>query len=109
VPRETEPKGVDLAGLRIGEWERGSRFDVRVQPSAHRKAILGVHDGALKVTVTAPPERGRANAEVEELLAAALGLARGRVSIASGHGSRRKTVHVSGVSPADLMSRLRAI
>jgi len=52
--------------------------------------------------VTSPPVDGAANAAVIELVARALGVARGAVSIAAGAASRRKTVLVRGVGVAAL-------
>lgn len=60
----------------------------------------------LKVRVSAPPERGKANAAVEELLAAALGLPRERVKIVAGASSPRKIVEIDGLSEAEVRARL---
>jgi uncharacterized protein (TIGR00251 family) len=65
-----------------------------VKPGARKRGILGVHDGALKVTVTAAPERGEANEDVIALLAEALDLPRDAVGILSGAASRSKTIVV---------------
>lgn len=75
--------------------------------------ILGVAeeaDGArvLKVAVSAPPEDGKANAALIELLARALKVPRGAVSIAAGAASRRKLVDIAG-DPDALRPRLRAL
>ena len=56
--------------------------------------------------VRAPAEKGRANKSVEELIARTLGLARGRVTIVSGHTSEMKVVEVSSISEADLLQLL---
>lgn len=70
---------------------------VHVQPGAARAGVAGWYGDALKLKVSAPPERGRANDAVARLLAAELDLRPGDVEIASGHGSRRKRVRVRGV------------
>jgi len=70
-------------------------FDVLVQPRASRAKIGPVHDGRLKIAVTAPPVDGEANAAVIELLAKQLGIARSAVSVIAGETSRRKTVRVA--------------
>jgi uncharacterized protein YggU (UPF0235/DUF167 family) len=67
---------------------------VRVKPGARSTAIEGCLAGALKVAVSAPPDRGRANEAVVTLLAAALGLPRASVTIVSGTTSRTKVVAV---------------
>lgn len=60
----------------------------------------------LKLRVSAPPERGKANAAVEALLAEALGLSRENVRIVAGHGSARKIVEIAGLSETDVRARL---
>jgi len=79
-------------------------FEVQVQPRARRPCLLGVHDGALKVGVAAPAERGRANEALVKILAELLGLRRAQVSIVRGEFSRRKLVRAAGVKPETLQS-----
>jgi uncharacterized protein (TIGR00251 family) len=75
-------------------------FDVLVTPRASRTRVGPLQGDRLKVAVTAPPVEGEANAAVIEALARALGVARARVVIVRGDGSRRKTVRVVGVGRA---------
>lgn len=77
-------------------------FRVRVAPRASRAAVLGVHDGAIKVSLTAPPVGGAANAALIKLLARLLGVARSRVSIERGDRSRDKMLQVQGVDVAEV-------
>lgn len=72
----------------------GTRIRLRVRPGARRTAIVGLHGGALKVSVCAAPERGRANEAVAELLAARLGIAPSAVRLIAGHGAPDKVVVV---------------
>lgn len=104
------PEGPGGESLRVERTAEGCRFQVRVHPSARKDAIVALLGGALKLAVTAPPERGKANGAVERLLAAALGIPAGRVSIASGHASRIKSVRVEGLGPDTVAEALtRAI
>ena len=73
-------------------------FSVRVAPRASRSAVLGVHDGALKVALTAPPVEGAANAALIAFLAKALGVPKRDVVIEQGEASRSKRVRVTGVT-----------
>jgi len=75
-------------------------FGVRVQPRAKRDRIVGVHDGALKVALTAPPVEGAANEALVKLIARALGVSQRDVSILHGDSSRQKTLRVDGASAA---------
>jgi uncharacterized protein (TIGR00251 family) len=84
----------------------GVEISVKVVPGASRDRIAGVLGDALKVQVAAPPERGKANAAVEALLAGKLGVPAKRVSVCAGHASPRKTVLVSGMSVEEATRRL---
>lgn len=93
-------------GSPVGRADGGSYLAVHVQPGARRNGIGGLHDGALKVSVTAPPERGKANRAVTDLVAARIGIAGSRVRVVAGSTARRKRLFVEGVEPADLASLL---
>ena len=56
----------------------------------------------LLIDVCAPPEGGRANKELISLLASALGLRKGALSICSGFKGREKVIEVSGIDSDDL-------
>lgn len=84
----------------VREQDGALVFEILVQPRASRAKIGPVHDGRLKLAVTAPPVDGEANAAVIELLAKQLGIARGAVEIVAGASGRRKTVRVRGVARA---------
>jgi uncharacterized protein (TIGR00251 family) len=77
-------------------------LEILVQPRASRARIGPMHDGRLKIAVTAPPVDGEANAAVVELLARRLGIARGDVSVVAGASSRRKTLTIANVSRQQL-------
>jgi uncharacterized protein (TIGR00251 family) len=83
------------------------RLRVRVAPRAAREAILGVHDGALKVSLTAPPVEGEANQALCALLAKRLGVAKRAVSIVQGQSARLKLVEVSGVDVGAVQALVR--
>ena len=94
-------------GLELTEVEEGTRLRLRVKPGGRRNAVVGPHGGALKVTVAAAPERGKANRAVIELLARALDLPASSIEILSGETSPDKTVLVR-LSPAEISARLAA-
>ena len=75
-------------------------IDILVQPRASRAKLGPMHDGRLKVAVTAPPVDGEANAAVVEVLAKALGVPRRQVEVIAGMSSRRKTVRIEGADAA---------
>lgn len=87
-----------MSDLTIEETDGSVIFAVRVSPRASRDAIGGVHDGALKVKLTAPPVDGAANAALIKLLSKKLGVAKGAVTIIAGDTSRTKRVRIEGVT-----------
>ena len=76
--------------------------DILVQPRASRAKIGPMHDGRIKIAVTAPPVDGEANAQVIELLARRLGIARGAIAVVAGASSRKKTLRIEGVTRQQL-------
>jgi len=73
-------------------------FEVRVAPRASRNAIAGVHEGALKVSLTAPPVEGAANEALRKLFAKALGVPKSNIEIIRGERARNKVLRIRGVS-----------
>jgi len=84
----------------------GCTLAVRVHPGARRAAIGGFHDGALKVSITAPPADGRANEALIAFVSEWLGLPRARVSVIAGASSRSKTLRITGRSAAEIQAAL---
>lgn len=78
---------------------------IKVVPGARNEGIEWLGD-LLKVKVRAPPEKGRANAAVETLLAQRLALPQSSVKIVAGFGSPLKTLEISSVPD---LSVLRAM
>jgi uncharacterized protein len=72
--------------------------EILVQPRASRAKIGPMHDGRIKIAVTAPPVDGEANAAVIELFAKRLGIARGSIEVIAGASSRRKTLRIEGIT-----------
>lgn len=77
-------------------------MSVRAQPGARKNAVVGELGGALKVAVTAPPEDGRANQAITELLREWLKLKRSQVELASGATNRNKHFLIRGLSVKEL-------
>jgi len=92
--------------IEIGQHASGVVLRVRAQPRARLARVVGEHGGALKVAVTEPPERGKANAAIAELLAGALELKRGQITLLAGDSSKEKRFLLAGVDPERLRARL---
>ena len=77
----------------------GSWIRLKVVPGASRTELAGLLGDRYRVRVAAPPEGGKANRAVIDLLAATLGTARRAIQVVQGHAAPQKTVHARGVAP----------
>jgi uncharacterized protein (TIGR00251 family) len=84
--------------VHVKETAGGLVVPLVVAPRAGRDCIRGEHGGRLKVSVTAPPEKGKANEALCRFLAAELGVSRSQVRVLAGHSSRLKEVLIERVS-----------
>jgi uncharacterized protein YggU (UPF0235/DUF167 family) len=82
--------------------DRGAVLTVRAQPGARKNAVLGERAGALRVAVSAAPERGKANDAIQVVLAEALGIRPSRVILLSGETARDKKFLIEAMTPAEL-------
>jgi uncharacterized protein (TIGR00251 family) len=88
----------------------GVRVVIRLSPRAKSDRLRGfaaTAEGgrAIKVSVTAPAQDGRANEALLQLLSQTWRLRRGDLSLAAGAGSRSKIVRVAG-DPHQLLAKL---
>jgi uncharacterized protein (TIGR00251 family) len=87
----------------------GTRVRIRVAPGAKRTAVVGRHGAGWKVRVAAPPEAGRANDALVQLLADTLAVPQSSVRLVSGHGARDKIVELAGMDTAQVEDRLTSV
>lgn len=68
---------------------------VKVTPRAAKSEVVGtMADGTLKVRIAAPPEKGKANAALCDLLARHFGVDSSVVTVISGQAASRKLVEI---------------
>jgi uncharacterized protein len=105
-----ERPAVRARGLHADQARHGqarlTRISITVSPGAVRSEVVGRHGDGWRARVAAPPERGRANEALVELLAAALNVPRARIRVVGGQTSRRKIVEVEGLDGATVQRRL---
>ena len=83
-----------------------ARFSVRLTPRGGRDEVDGIGPGGeLRARVRAAPEAGAANAALCRLIADALEVPKGEVTIGSGQRGRTKQLHVGGLTAADVARR----
>src|SRR2546430_17019813 len=84
----------------------GCVLSVRVHPGAKRNAITGLHAGAVKIALNAPPVDGKANEALIAFVAAQLNMPRSKIALITGATSRSKTLPIIGKSAAEVKAAL---
>jgi hypothetical protein len=82
---------------------------IKASPGAQKNAVVGELGGALKIKVAARPEKGKANAELENFLAGVFGISKSSVEVMTGGRSRQKQVLLRGMSKKAAESALENI
>ncbi len=83
-------------------------LSLHVQPGAKRTEFAGLHGGALKIRLAAPPVEGRANAALCAFLAEFCDVPKAAVCLVSGDTARAKRVRIAGAGD-DAFTRLTAL
>lgn len=99
-----------MTGTPVAAAAGGVRVQIRLTPKASRGRIDGPAaeaDGGtvLKVSVTAVPEDGKANAALIKLLSKEWRVPKSAMEIVQGATDRRKVLHITGETE-DLLARL---
>jgi len=97
-------KNIDQLDIRTVDG--GVVLGVKVVPGASRDKVVGVLGDALKITTSAPPEKGKANLAVTRALAKALGVDKHDVELVSGPTNPRKEFHITAMTPEQVREKL---
>jgi len=92
--------------LKVHDTDGGVVFKVKVVPGSSRTEMCGILDGMVKIKVTSPAEKGRANQALINFLAQLLNIKKNQVSIISGQTSRVKQIRVLSMSAETLLKKL---
>jgi uncharacterized protein (TIGR00251 family) len=95
--------------VEIRDTPDGATLAVRAQPGAKKDKITGLHDGSLKVAVSAPPEDGRANEAIIRLLADTFDCRPNRINLQKGKTDRRKVFLFEKISAEELRKKVESI
>ena len=93
----------------ITKTERGFKLTLFIQPKASKNEIIGPHNGALKIKITAPPVDGKANAALVEFLSEILDIPKRQIEILKGQTGRNKSVEIFGLNENELRAKLGGI
>ena len=94
----------------MSSWLRlsgeGVVLSLYVQPGAKKTEVVGLHGGALKIRLAAPPVDGKANECLVDYVADRLRVPKRQVTLVSGQSSRSKRVAVVGLFADEIESKL---
>ena len=80
-------------------WQAGTLiFNIHLQPRASRNAIIGLHNNAVKISLTSPPIDGAANKQLIQFLAKQFHVKKTDLSLLLGEHSRHKRISVRNPS-----------
>jgi uncharacterized protein (TIGR00251 family) len=77
--------------------ENSLNIQVQIQPGSSKDQITGLHNGRLKIKISAPPVGGKANQNLIEFIAKALGVSKSKIEIVKGRTSKLKTLKISAI------------
>ena len=89
--------------------ESKSTLEIHLQPGAKKSEVVGFREGVLWVKVAAPPEKGRANDALIELMAKLLSVPKSDLALVRGFTSRQKVIAINGVTAEALREKLTRI
>lgn len=82
-----------------------TRLSIKVVPGASTSEIVGWLGNDLKIRISKPPEKGKANRAIETLVCRALGIPAGSARIIRGDTSSHKVLEIKGLSSAEIRAR----
>ena len=96
-------------GLKIRETNSGLEFQLHVLPRAKRTELAGLHNGAMKIRVTAPPVDDAANRAIIEFFSNLLDVPKYGIQILTGAKSRDKKIQIKGLKLSRFLEIVSAI
>lgn len=70
------------------------KLSVKVIPSSSKDQIIKIDELSFKIKTTKPPEDGKANEAVIEILADYFKIKKSQINIISGHTSQKKIIDI---------------
>lgn len=83
-----------MQAVEITENPQGLRLRIFLQPKASRDQIVGLHDGELKIAITAPPIDGQANAHLLKFLSKLFKVPKSSIVLEKGELQRHKQIFI---------------
>ena len=92
---------------KLHNGKQGAAFTVRVTPRARNTEFSGImHDGTLRIRVSAPPVKGQDNSILISFLARVLEVREDRLDVVAGEDSLDKIVSVLDMTSEEAQDRI---
>ncbi len=70
------------------------KIRLKVITRARKEEVLKIKEDEYRIKVSCPPEKGKANQRITELLSERLGIRKNRIRIASGETNNKKIIEI---------------
>ncbi|OBX09000.1 hypothetical protein QV08_02730 [Gallibacterium salpingitidis] len=81
--------------MAVQQTPEGLLLNIYLQPKASKDQIIGLHGEELKITITAPPIDGQANAHLLKFLSKQFKVAKSQISLRKGELNRHKQILIT--------------
>jgi len=97
--------------IHVAGKDKGLMIDIEVSPNSSESKVTGYNEWRKRITlkVRSPADKGKANAEVVEVLSRTFEMPESSIEIVSGHTSPQKTVVLYGLDVNALHAKLSKI
>jgi len=94
--------------LNIRERNDGVTLECYISPRAKKSSIRGLRQGALSISLNAPPVDGKANKSLVDFISKLLGVSKRSISIITGKQNKQKVLFIQGVDRSDMIELIEA-
>ncbi len=96
-----------MTAILTRQTAQGVTITVKVVPASSKTALAGILDGALKVKIAAQPEKGKANRQLIEFMASALGIKKKDITITAGQTNPLKQLLIANLTLDDIQTAFK--
>lgn len=86
--------------------ENKTKISIKIHPNAARNEVVSFIEGVLRVRISAPPVKGKANKELIAFFSRLLHTRKDAISIIKGHTNKKKLVIIDGLSKDTILNLL---
>lgn len=90
----------------IKKSQDGIILTIKLTPNASKDEITGYTEEYIKVRISAPPNKNKANKKLISFLSDWLGTAKSNIALTGGDKSRLKKILIKNIKPEDLVQKI---